>query len=177
MTIVFASLFDHMAWADAQAVAALRTLNEASPERARGIRLYAHLAAAAHVWLARLEHRTPDHPVWPELTLPEAEALARASFAGLRAIANRGQEALAQEVDYRNSAGQEFRNTVSDVLTHVVLHGSYHRGQLALLTRQGGGTPAATDFIVFVRGVQAPAVSRLGADGPGSSASSGERAR
>lgn len=36
-------------------------------------------------------------------------------------------------------------------LAHVVLHGSYHRGQIALLTRAGGGTPAATDYILFIR--------------------------
>ena len=64
---------------------------------------------------------------------------------------------LAREVDYRNSAGQAFRNRVDDVLAHVALHGSYHRGQLALLARQGGGTPALTDYIAFVRGAPVPA--------------------
>ena len=155
-TSVLAELLDHVAWADARAVAALRTLPDGSAERAQGTRLYAHLAGAAHTWLARLEQRTPEHPVWPELTLDDAVALAEGSLEGLRAIARRDEAALAEDVEYRNSAGQAFRNTVAEVLSHVALHGSYHRGQLALLTRQGGGVPAATDYIVYVRGVPAP---------------------
>jgi uncharacterized damage-inducible protein DinB len=145
------TLFDHMAWADAEAVAALRTLPDASAQRAQAVRLYAHLAAAAHVWLARVEGRAPEYPVWPELPLEAARELAARSLAGLRAVAGRGAAGLAEIVEYRTSAGQPFRNTVGEVLTHVALHGSYHRGQLALLTRQGGGAPATTDYIVFAR--------------------------
>ena len=148
---MLATLLDHLAWADAQAVAALLTLPEGSEQRAQGTRLYAHLAAAAHVWHSRLEGRAPEHPVWPELTLEAAAALAAASIAGLRVVASGDAAALARVVEYRTTSGQPFANTVGDVLAHVVLHGSYHRGQLALLTRQGGGTPAATDYIVFAR--------------------------
>lgn len=153
-------LLDHMTWADAEAVAAITTLPEASAERAQAARLYAHLAAAAHVWLARLEGRTPEYPVWPDLPLETACEVAAKTLAALRAVASRGADELAAEVQYRNSAGQAFRNTIADVLTHVALHGSYHRGQIALLTRQGGGAPPATDYIAFVRGVPAPAMVR-----------------
>lgn len=154
---MLATLLDHLAWADAEAAAAIATLPEGGGERAQATRLYAHLAAAAHVWLARLEGRTPAHPVWPDLPLDVARDLAARSLAGLRAVAGRGADALAAEVEYRTSAGQGFRNTVADVLAHVALHGSHHRGQIALLTRQGGGVPAATDYIVFVREVPARA--------------------
>jgi uncharacterized damage-inducible protein DinB len=40
---------------------------------------------------------------------------------------------------------------VKDILTHVGLHGVYHRGQIALLARQGGGTAVATDYIIYTR--------------------------
>jgi uncharacterized damage-inducible protein DinB len=150
-------LLDHVAWADAEAVRAILTLPEASAERTQAVRLYSHLAAAAHVWLSRLEGQPPTYPVWPDLSLEAARALAAESVTRLRNFAGQDANGLAAEVEYRNSAGQAFRNTVADVLTQVVLHDSYHRGQLALLTRQGGGTPAATDYIAFVRGVPAPA--------------------
>jgi uncharacterized damage-inducible protein DinB len=95
--------------------------------------------------------------VWPSLGLEEAAALAGESGTALRAFVSGLDEAgLAREVSYRNSAGQAFVNSVADVLLQVALHGSYHRGQLATLARQGGGTPAATDYIVYVRGVAAP---------------------
>jgi hypothetical protein len=37
----------------------------------------------------------------------------------------------------------------------IALHGAYHRGQVALVVRGGGGEPASTDYIGFVRGVPA----------------------
>jgi uncharacterized damage-inducible protein DinB len=156
---ILLSLLDHVIWADSRAHAEIAGIDAARVERAQATRLYAHLAAAEHVWLARLEGRAPAHAIWPELSLEAAAALATESLAELRAIAAGDSHALAREVEYRNSAGQAFRNTVADILAHVALHGSYHRGQLALLARQGGGTPVATDYIVFVRGVAAPAAS------------------
>src|SRR5256885_4889333 len=50
-------LFDHLAWADAAAREALRTLPADSEEVVRARSLYAHLAGAEHVWLARLMER------------------------------------------------------------------------------------------------------------------------
>ena len=38
-----------------------------------------------------------------------------------------------------------------DVLTHVILHSAYHRGQVALAMRAAGMEPAYTDFIHAVR--------------------------
>ena len=57
--------------------------------------------------------------------------------------------------DKSASAGQAFRSTLEDILLHVALHGAYHRGQLAMLVRDGHGEPAPTDYIAFVRGVAA----------------------
>jgi uncharacterized damage-inducible protein DinB len=145
------TLMDHVMWADAQALAAIASIEGARAERAQATRLYAHVAGAEHIWLSRLEGRRPAHPVWPELSLEEAAELARESLAGLRAIADAPPEALARDVEYQTTTGQLFRNTAADILSHVVLHGSYHRGQIALLTRQGGGAPVATDYIVYAR--------------------------
>ena len=145
------NLIDHALWADAQVVAAIASIAVARAQRAPATRLYAHLAGAEHIWLCRLEGRRPAHPVWPELSLEDAAALAAASLEGLRAVADAPPEALARDVEYQTSTGQVFRNTAADILSQVALHGSYHRGQIALLTREGGGAPVATDYIVYAR--------------------------
>jgi uncharacterized damage-inducible protein DinB len=145
------TLLDHVAWADAQVYAQIAGIDADRAERKDAIRLYSHVAGAEHVWLSRLQGRAPVHPVWPELSLEEAAALATESLRELRAIVERAPEALDQEVEYQTTTGHTFRNTVSQILAHVALHGSYHRGQIALLTRQGGGKPVATDYILFVR--------------------------
>ena len=148
----FPKLLDHVAWADAQVSVAIAALDINRMERSQATRIYSHVAAAEHIWHSRLENRPPAHVVWPDLSLEAAAALARESLAGLCAIAVADAETLAREVEYRTSAGQAFRNSVADILSHVALHGSYHRGQIALLTRQGGGAPVATDYVVYARG-------------------------
>src|SRR5690606_1364355 len=71
-------------------------------------------------------------------------------------LAELGPADLEREVSYRNSAGRAFESTVVDLLMHVALHGSYHRGQIALLLREGGAEPSATDYVAFIRGAPAP---------------------
>ncbi|MBI3466927.1 MAG: hypothetical protein HY000_28265 [Planctomycetes bacterium] len=44
-----------------------------------------------------------------------------------------------------------YRNTVCDILIHVVNHSSYHRGQLAILLGQEEKTPPVTDYIAYLR--------------------------
>jgi uncharacterized damage-inducible protein DinB len=44
-----------------------------------------------------------------------------------------------------------FRSQISDILLHVALHSSYHRGQIAAAVRAAGVTPVNTDFITFAR--------------------------
>lgn len=63
------------------------------------------------------------------------------------------EESLGQVVTYKNSKGQEFRTPVRDVLTHVALHGTNHRGQIATVVRDAGAEPVNTDYITFVREV------------------------
>jgi uncharacterized damage-inducible protein DinB len=54
-------------------------------------------------------------------------------------------------VSYRKSAGRDFRNSVRDIVIHVTMHGSYHRGQIARLVRAAGGEPPYTDYIQYRR--------------------------
>ena len=146
-------LVDHLKWADA---AALETLRTSPGSDARALTIYSHILGAEAVWLARLAGRRPDVAVWPVLSLGEATSIAARNADELDAyLASLAPEDLGREIQYRNSAGQEFRSAIEDILMHMVLHGSYHRGQVMLLIRTGGGEPASTDYIAFVRGVPA----------------------
>jgi uncharacterized damage-inducible protein DinB len=152
------SLIDHMARADDRVLASLRQSNV--PPRA--LELFAHVLGAEHVWLSRLEGRAQTVAVWPALTLEECASLAAHNRETYGAYVDRLTSAdLRREVHYRNSAGAEFDTAIEDILLHVALHGSYHRGQVALLVRDAGAEPEPTDFIAFARG--APAATRASA--------------
>lgn len=151
-------LVDHMAWADERVLESLR--QPKVPKRA--LDLYAHVLGAEHVWLARLEQRPRAVPVWPSMTLEECAQLAAENGRAFRAYVDRlTSDEVRRIVPYRNSAGDEFDNTIEDILVHVAMHGSYHRGQVSLLVRDAGAEPQPTDLIAFVRG--APAATRASA--------------
>ena len=146
-------LFDHLTWADAAALEALRTSPGAD---ARALTIYAHVLGAEAVWLSRLAGRPSHVAVWPVLSLEQAASLAERNAAELSAmLSSLGPDDLGREIDYRTSDGRAFRSRVDDILLHMALHGSYHRGQVALLIRTSGGEPAPTDYIAFIRGAPA----------------------
>ncbi len=151
----FVRSFRYNAWANQQTLTSLRECPAAHSE---SVPLLAHLFAAEHVWLSRLLANEPTVAVWPSLTIDECQTLAtkneRAWTDYFESVPDNG---LYATVEYRNSRGESFSNSVMDILTHVTLHGGYHRGQIAKVVRRGGGTPAITDFIVFARN-NAPSV-------------------
>lgn len=140
----FHRLVDHAAWANA------RTLGALDP----GVeRLFAHVLETERIYLERMRGEDPwPQDFWPELS-PDARAALAAELptryhAFLDGLADDG---LASRVRYRNSRGTEFHTSIADLLTHLFMHGAYHRGQIATAIRLAGGEPVATDFIVFTR--------------------------
>jgi uncharacterized damage-inducible protein DinB len=90
--------------------------------------------------------------VWPRLSLAECEEQLRALSQTWRAyVASLTADLLDRDVAYTNSKGEHWANRVADILRHVVLHSSYHRGQIATLLGRAGETAAYTDYIEYVR--------------------------
>jgi uncharacterized damage-inducible protein DinB len=146
-------LVDHMRWADALVADAIERGPVAVPE---AVRLFAHVAAVEHLWYARIRERPAEHAVWPSLDVRAARALA-AEHADLleRLVTGADGGELARTVVYRNSAGQDYSNSVGDIVTHVAMHGSHHRGQIARVLRASGHEPPYVDYIQFIRRGQA----------------------
>lgn len=147
MSDLLKALFAHMWWAH-------DALNEElgrSPPDAETLRLFAHVVAAEHLWLCRIDAQKPRVAVWPSLTLEEVNALERENRPRFGELLERRDDTREQRVRYRNSAGNAFENSVGEILTHVALHGHYHRGQIAKAMRGSGREPVYTDYIGFVR--------------------------
>jgi uncharacterized damage-inducible protein DinB len=152
----FSKLITHLEWADQRVLASLRSASQAP---AKALEIYSHILGSEHVWLSRINGDDPRLAVWPKLSLDECERVAAENVAGLQKIGGSVTPAtLGRAITYRNSAGDQFTSTLEDILTHVTLHGSYHRGQVASLVRSGGDVPLPTDYIFFTRG--SPAATR-----------------
>jgi uncharacterized damage-inducible protein DinB len=142
-------LFAYEEWANRESLAALERAG-APPDGA--VRLLAHVVGAGFLWLSRLRREPSPLPVWPELTLADCsrrmDELGAAWRTYLDSLAPQDPE---RSVAYRNSKGEPWTTRVGSILTHVALHGSYHRGQIAAEMRRAGHEPAYTDYVHAVR--------------------------
>ena len=140
-------LFAYDRWANACVLRGLET-DSGGP---RAIKLFAHVLGAEALWFDRLESRKSG-AVWPDLTLAQCRTeLAGVSVRGEAYLESLAPARLAAPISYTNSKGEPWTSTVGDILTHIVLHSTYHRGQIASDVRAAGQTPTYTDYIHCVR--------------------------
>ncbi|MGH9431623.1 MAG: DinB family protein [Terriglobia bacterium] len=167
----FQKMFDYDLWANQRALESIPS----APSQDEAQRLMGHIVGAQQIWLGRfgafdelsrqlsevsglLQIPVSGAPEpWPKLTIEQCRAALpelHAAWKDLLRQVSSGE--LTGDVSYRDSKGSEFKNPVADVLTHVVMHSIYHRGQVAAAVRQAGGKPASTDYIVYVRQLAPP---------------------
>jgi uncharacterized damage-inducible protein DinB len=147
-------------WANGRLAAALAGLDESSLSTPilssfGSLReTLAHIVSAEWIWLRRWEGESPQAtPSWvaEDSTASLLDRLARVRADRQAFLASIGPGGLARTVEYRNLAGQSYRNTLADLIRHVVNHSTYHRGQAATQLRQLNLVPPSTDFVVYLR--------------------------
>lgn len=142
-------MYHHLNWANQRILATFQNIEDENQEV---MRLFSHILLAERVWITRLRGLDSSHlPIWSDVDMEVCSQLVKQneeSFTAFLASAN-----LDKVISYTNSKGIEFKNTVQEILTHVALHGQYHRGQINMRLRIGGNEPVDVDFISFVRSV------------------------
>lgn len=145
----FHQLFRYDEWANQEVLSSFRS---AGTPPSQSLKLLAHVLGTEYVWFSRIQAEKSPLAVWPELNLSQCEEhilqLGRVWSTYLDQL---DQTACEKQVVYQNSKGETWSNSVEDILTHVVMHSAYHRGQIASAMRAAGHTPAYTDFIHGVR--------------------------
>jgi uncharacterized damage-inducible protein DinB len=153
----FLRMFAYDYWANRECLAAMRAAEPVSPDT---VGRMAHILSAQKLWLERILKQRQSMPVWPGSTIEDCMALADEMSSAWRSYLMQFKSQLGtqlppgsldDQVEYRNSKGEPWSSRAEDVLTHVLFHSAYHRGQIALQMRASGMEPAYTDFIHAVR--------------------------
>ena len=122
------------------------------------LRLFSHVLNAQSIWIGRLTGTPSPVKVWQEHDLAGLHhwhEQSTARFYGLAAAADETE--LHRLISYTNSVGESFTSQVSDIFTHLPIHGNYHRGQVASKMREQGLEPINTDYITYCRELSAKA--------------------
>lgn len=145
MTTALERLLRYDIWANRET---LDSLPEADTPP-RSLRWMNHIVGAELLWVSRMARKPAPLPVWPDLSLEECTK--RMDRLAEELLQSLNYEPLSQSVSYTSSKGEPWASTVEEILTHVVIHSAYHRGQIASDLRSAGHEPAHTDYIHAVR--------------------------
>jgi len=123
------------------------------PQNARIYELFSHVLSAQRIWLDRIlgipqsverfQDRMPDEM---------KEDMENYHLAWIEFIDQVQPGDFDRVVSYIHPNGTPYSERLVDIMTHVVNHGTHHRGNLVVLMKEEGFVPPGLDYISFVRG-------------------------
>ena len=152
-------LFDYHHWAADKLFEALGDATAAELDKPWGgsfktaRALLRHIVGAEQLWLERFGGTSPK--AMPEFPATHAGADYLAEWRKVKArekefVGALNPQKLGANLSYVNMKGEQHAYPMSDILTHVVNHGTYHRGQLSHLLRDLGRPGVSTDYVAWL---------------------------
>ena len=129
----------------------LASIFNESPDKTseKSIKLFNHLLNAHQIWNNRIEPKQAPFGVWELHPLQELQDIDKVNYEQTLLILDKFE--LTETINYTNTKGQTFSNSIKDIFFHVINHSTYHRGQIATEFKQFEIEPLVTDYIFYKR--------------------------
>jgi uncharacterized damage-inducible protein DinB len=144
----FLKLYTYNEWANHRV---LKAIIDQGVSDEKILSLFSHQMSANYLWLHRIKGLDPPpYELWKTYQVDQLKRMVEeVSRMWLGYIQE--NESFSRMLKYKNYVGDYYENNVEHIMMHLVNHGTYHRGQIALRMRQCGYTPINTDFITWDR--------------------------
>lgn len=126
-----------------------RSLESETKISERSLKLFNHILNAHEIWNTRILNQKPEFGVWQIHGMKDWKAINQSKYETSLSIINKLD--LEAMVNYSNTKGDAFGNSVRDILFHIINHSTYHRGQIATDFRENGIEPIRSDYIFYKR--------------------------
>jgi uncharacterized damage-inducible protein DinB len=144
----FIKLYTYNEWANRRVLREIIRQNVADE---KVLSLFSHQMSANYLWLHRIKGiDPPPYELWKTYPTEQLNAMVVEVSALWLSFIN-GTDNFDRVLKYKNYVGDYYENNVEHIMMHLVNHGTYHRGQIALRMRQCGHEPINTDFITWDR--------------------------
>jgi uncharacterized damage-inducible protein DinB len=149
MKTYFIKLFDYDRYANLLIIETIKKTS--NPDQA--VRLMAHMLAAQQVWLGRCKNESAtNYILWPDWKADALEPMINENHQRLiNFLEYLSPDDFENNISYRNSKGDGFENKLSDILAHVINHGTHHRAQAGQHLKLAGADLPVTDYIFYLR--------------------------
>ena len=141
-------LFEYDDWANRRTIDALE-----SNYSDRSRRILAHILITKQEYFDRLGGKdSTGFDFWPDLDLGSCAKLADTTNGNFRKLLTGLDESgLDSIAPYKTSEGIPYENNYRDLLMHILVHSSIHRGNIVLKMREEGLEPPKIDYILYLR--------------------------
>ncbi|MBX2930873.1 MAG: hypothetical protein KF781_02870 [Chitinophagaceae bacterium] len=115
----------------------------------KSVKLFNHILNAHQIWNNRVDAQQQAFGVWEIHTISNLKNIDQTNYQQTLQILDKCN--LTEIINYTNSKGQIFSNSIRDILFHIINHSTYHRAQIATEFKQHGLEPLVTDYIFYKR--------------------------
>jgi uncharacterized damage-inducible protein DinB len=144
----FLKWYEYNVWANRKVIDCIKR-QSVSDEKI--LMVMSHLVSANFIWLNRIKDLPKSHyELWQKYDVASLVKMIDEADTLWMAFLNENEN-FDRVLKYRNYVGDYFETNVQQILIHLVNHGSYHRGQVAMLLRERGFEPVNTDYITYDR--------------------------
>lgn len=147
MKVFFNEIFDYNYYCNKKIIGECTALKDVPP---RTMVLFSHILNAHHLWNARMVDKAAEFEVWQVHDCKVWEDIHYENQRNSFEIMSNA-DSFDKRIDYENSEGRLFTNTIKDMLFHIVNHSTNHRGQIAVDLRNNGITPIGLDYVHYKR--------------------------
>ncbi len=159
-------IYEYDRWANNRALQAASALNAEQFTRDlggafRSVRdTLVHIVGGEWIWLSYWNESSPSFAFLADLRTRRDALFNPQGFPDIGALQSKWTEVEKDQLEFVNRLTNEslqrllpFRTIevpLAHLMQHMANHSTYHRGQVALMMRQLGAEPLATDFHVFL---------------------------
>ena len=142
-------LYRYNAWANRRVIGCLER-QAVTDEKV--VSIFSHCVAANFIWYNRfMGLPKSDYKLWDgNYSVAELKKMVEEANELWMSFID-SNESFDRVLKYNNYVGDYYENNIQDIMIHLVNHGSYHRGQVAVLLRERGFEPINTDLITYDR--------------------------
>ncbi|TPP06497.1 DinB family protein [Rhizobium glycinendophyticum] len=156
MSTMLQSLYEYQAWANVDLFDKLESLDHEhnKSELQSALRLISHNYVVSQIFAGHLQgiphgYGSDNLEITPPLTDLRASVTSADQWY-LDYIRSASRPALSEAVAFTFTDGDKGFMTREEMLTHVVLHGGYHRGEVGRILSQRSITPPWDTFAVYL---------------------------
>ncbi len=147
MKVFFNQLFDYNFFCNKRLIE-LSSEAENVPEKS--VQLFSHILNAHHIWNARILGEGSKFDVWQIHAIQDWGDIHYENQRSSFDITSHAED-FERRIDYENTEGRLFTNTLQDILFHIINHSTHHRGQIMMDFRQHNIEPLSLDYVFYKR--------------------------